>query len=149
MDRLETFQKAKDEKAKAIHIEVWMTVDQKLIVLKCGSNGEFEESVDGKKEIIYVESQKGSLLDICEPKCQDQSIIGQKENPELNQYGQKLDLRQFVFSAGSMQRKHLELEQSVEDSIETSTVQPLPIQLNKDKPVLDPKLGAVKEVNPE
>lgn len=56
MDRLETFQKAKDAKAKAIHIEVWMTVDQKLIVLKCGSNGEFEESADGKKEIIYVEN---------------------------------------------------------------------------------------------
>ena len=33
-----------------------MTVDQKLIVLKCGSNGEFEESADGKKEIIYVEN---------------------------------------------------------------------------------------------
>ena len=38
---MEAFKKAKRENIyQGIHLETWMTVDQVLIVLECGQNGE-------------------------------------------------------------------------------------------------------------
>lgn len=38
---MEAFQKAKSENIyQGIHLETWMTVDQVLVVLECGPNGE-------------------------------------------------------------------------------------------------------------
>ena len=55
-----------------------------------------------------------------------------------------------MYSAdGLQQRQHLELEQSIESSIQVSQIKPLPVKLVKDKVVNTSVSQDIPKVNPE